>query len=339
MVRRHGKLFEKIVSTDNLTMAFYKAARHKHWQRKVQAVESHLDESIERLHDALLTGTYKTSSYTTKTIYEPKQRLIYILPFYPDRIVHHAIMNILAPIMESMFIDNSYACRLGKGQHAGSRRVMEYVRKYRYVLQCDISKFYPSINHEVLKKLLERKFKDKRLLNLLSEIIDSVPGETNVPIGNYLSQWFGNYYLSELDKFAYEKLHCKAYMRYCDDFCLFCNDKKKLGEWANAIESFLAARLKLKLSKRKIYPVAQGIDILGYRHFPKYILVRKRTAKRQRKNLKRVMYLLRHKQITKDRALAKIESTAGWLKHAQCHHLKLAMKIDELRKEVENFDG
>ena len=305
----------------------------------MKRVDADLDRYIGELSDALASGSYRTSPYKTKTVYEPKERMIYILPFYPDRIIHHAIMNVLEPILDGMMYANSYACRKGKGQHAGSRRCMQFVKRYSYCLQCDISKFYPSVDHAVLKALLAHKFKDAPLLALLYEVIDSVPGGKNVPIGNYLSQWFGNFYLTELDRYAYETLHVKAYLRYCDDFCIFDNDKSRLKEIADGVEAFLGDRLKLRLSKRRVYPTAQGVDFLGYRHFPGYILLRKRTAKRIRRNMRGVMWQLRHRMISKDQARSKVASAYGWLKHAQTYHLRRAIGLDELAKEVIDFGG
>lgn len=200
-MKRKGNLWTKIIDKSNLYLAFEKAKRHKSWQRKVKIIEANLDYYIEKLQNDLITGQYKTAEYKLKTIYEPKKRDIYILPFYPDRIVHHAIMNVLEPIWDNRFIYNSYACRKNKGQHKGSIKCMEYTRKFKYCLKCDISKFYPSINHRLLKKVIRKKIKCKKTLNLLDEIIDSVDTPTNVPIGNYLSQWFGNLYLNELDVF------------------------------------------------------------------------------------------------------------------------------------------
>ena len=339
MTKRYGRLFEQIISRENLLLAYKRAAKHKHWRRAVKRVDADLDRYIGELSDALASGSYRTSPYKTKTVYEPKERLIYILPFYPDRIIHHAIMNVLEPILDGMMYANSYACRKGKGQHAGSRRCMQFVKRYSYCLQCDISKFYPSVDHAVLKALLAHKFKDAPLLALLYEVIDSVPGGKNVPIGNYLSQWFGNFYLTELDRYAYETLHVKAYLRYCDDFCIFDNDKSRLKEIADGVEAFLGDRLKLRLSKRRVYPTAQGVDFLGYRHFPGYILLRKRTAKRIRRNMRGVMWQLRHRMISKDQARSKVASAYGWLKHAQTYHLRRAIGLDELAKEVIDFGG
>lgn len=306
-MKRHNNLFDKIVDKDNLLLAYKKAKKHKSWQQKVIRVEKDLDNLIEELRLSLINGTYKTAEYRTKKIYEPKERTIYVLPFYPDRIVHHAIMNILEPIWDNLFISDSYACRNGKGQHKGSQKCMEFVRKNKYCLKCDISKFYPSINHEILKLI----------------------------IGNYLSQWFGNLYLNELDMFMKHDNKIKCYIRYCDDFLLFSNDKALLKEMAIKIKDYVENILKLRLSKCNLFPTSQGIDFLGYRHFSSgYILVRKTTAKRMKKRIRRLKWELAKKKITNDRALSVIGSISGWLKWANTYNFQIFLQLNELKESI-----
>lgn len=225
-------------------------------------------------------------------------------------------MNILEPIWDKLFISHSYACRKNKGQHKGSIKCMEYVRKNRFCLKCDISKFYPSIK-------------------LLDEIIDSIDSPTNVPIGNYLSQWFGNLYLNELDMFLKHDCKIKYYLRYCDDFLLFSNDKQFLKDMSAKIEEFVTTKLKLKLSKCNILSTSQGVDFLGYRHFSAgYILVRKSTAKRMKKNIKALKYKLAVKKISKESALSTVASVEGWLKWANAYNLKKSLQLEDLKKSI-----
>lgn len=265
--------------------------------------------------------------------------MIFILPFYPDRIVHHAIMNVVEPIWDSLLDDRVYSCRKGKGQHAGSKYCMELTKRYKYCLKCDISKFYPSINHAVLKEVIRRKIKDKRLLALLDEIIDSPGGETNCPIGNLLSQWMGNIYLGGVDEVVRHKLHCNPYVRYCDDFILYDDDKRRLADWREEIEGFITERLFLRFSKADIFPTARGVDFLGYRHFPEgYILVRKTTAKRQRKSIQAIPHEIRYGIITPEQGLAKIDSARGIFAHANAYHLTQSLRLDELRKEILEYE-
>ena len=337
-MKRYGDFFTKIVDMENLQEAYHKASKGKHWQRNVRTYDADPIPWLMKLKESLEQETFHTASYTTKQIYEPKERTIYILPFYPDRIVHHAVMNVLEPVFDKLMIYDSYSCRKGKGQHAGSRRCMEMVRHNRYCLKCDISKFYPSVNHEVLKTILRHKLKDKRLLALLDDVIDSTHTDTNVPIGNYLSQWFGNLYMNELDTYTKQHWHIRDYIRYCDDFCFFSNDKDELRKIRAELPGYLAGTLKLKLSKCQLFPTAQGVDFLGYRHFPRYILVRKKTATRIRRHLREVMHLLKQGRISPETANAKVASARGWVQHANAHHYAVANHIDELWEEVSGYE-
>ncbi len=338
-MKRYGHLWDKFVDPDNLRLAIKNASRGKRWQRKVQKVLAREDEFLHELHSMLVNNQYHTAEYKTKLIYEPKQRTIFILPFYPDRIVHHAIMQVLEPIWDNLLISDSYACRLGKGQHAGSKRCMQWVRQYRYCLKCDVSKFYPSIDHGVLKSIIRKKLKDPILLKFLDEIIDSVPNGKNVPIGNYLSQWFGNLYLNELDTYVKQEKRIKPYLRYCDDFILFSNDKRELHAIAAEIKDFLGGKLLLRLSKCEVFPVTQGVDFLGYRHFPQgYILVRKSTAKRVKRRMSSVLNELKSGRVTVERATARVASTEGWLRHANTRHFSLSLKLAKIKEEIANHE-
>jgi retron-type reverse transcriptase len=238
-MKRHGKLFNKIVDIENIRQAYKEAAKGKKKKKIVVWCESHLDEVCKNISEMLITKKYKTSRYRTMMIYRPKKREIYDLPFYPDRIVHHALMRVIEPIWEKLFIVNSYACIRGRGLHSGSTMTMSYVRKYKYCLKMDISKFYPSINHEVLYGIVEHKIKCPDTLWLLKEIIHSVPGGKNVPIGTILANVW-KLYLNELDQYLKHKHHVKAFVRYCDDFCIYHNDKKYLNQISKTIEGYLA---------------------------------------------------------------------------------------------------
>ena len=326
-MKRHGNLFDKIVDIENLKLATYNAKKGKRRKICVKEFEKNEEENILKLQKSLIRGEFKTSEYKTKQIYEPKERTIYILPFYPDRIVQHAIMNVLEPIWDGIMIDTSYACRKNKGQHAGSKKCMDYVRKYDYCFKADIKKFYPSIKHDLLYDIIQKKIKCKRTLNLLKDIIYSIEGGQNVPIGNYVSQWFGNLFLNELDMMIKHKLKCKAYIRYCDDFVLFSNSKKELNFWRTQIEHFLNQELSLIFSKKAIFPVSQGVDFLGYVHFDNYILLRKSTKKRLKRKLNKVLVELKRKRINFNQFRSCIFSYLGWLKHANTYNLISKLKI------------
>lgn len=333
-MKRYGNLYSKITDISNIRLAYIKARKGKTWQDTVKKFEANLEDNLLKIQKMLVDKTYVTSKYISKTIYEPKKRLIYKLPFAPDRIVQHAIMNIVEPIWESFFISDSYACRVDKGIHAGSKKTMEFVRRNKYCLKCDISKFYPNMDHGVLYKIICRKIKDKEVLALMKEIIDSIGGETNVPIGNYTSQWMGNLYLNEIDHRVKHVYKVKDYVRYCDDFLLFSDDKVMLKTILDDMEGYINNELKLKLSKKDIFQVSRGIDFLGYRHFRKYILLRKSTTKRVKKRLKELPYLYNRGIVTKDQFRSSLASTIGWLKWANSYNLREKLHIDSLLKEV-----
>jgi retron-type reverse transcriptase len=338
IVRRHGNLWPEITSKENLEIAYHKATLGKRTMANVVKFSLDVEGNLSTIQKLLVSKEFRTSSYHEKIVYEPKQRTIYVLPFNPDRIVQHALMNVIAPIWEKLFIHDSYACIPGRGIHLGSRRTMEFVRRNKYVLKCDISKFYPSIEQEILMSVIEKKIKCRDTLWLVDEIVHSFPGGKNIPIGNYTSQWFGNLILNELDVSVKVNLQTTFghidYIRYCDDFCLFHNDKKILYKCREEIQEFLAEKLALRFSKAEVFPVSQGVDFLGYRHFNNYILLRKSTAKRVCKRLERLPKLYERGEITAEQYRSSVGSTWGWLKHANTHNLAAAMKFREMMEEV-----
>jgi retron-type reverse transcriptase len=327
-----------ITDVKNIRMAFYRAALHKGTRRNVIRIKENLDERLEKIRLSLVNKTFNTSKYWEKIVHEPKKRTIYVLPFYPDRIVQHALINIVSPIWDKIFIYNSYACREKKGTHAGSVKSMEFVRRNKYVLKCDISKFYPSVDQDILMKIIKRKIKCPDTLWLIKNIVHSFPGGKNVPIGNYTSQWFGNLYLNEADNYVEVDLQREYghidYIRYSDDFCLFNNDKKVLKKCRDNLTDFIDGKLKLKFSKCDIFPIKRGVDFLGYRHFNNYILLRKSTAKRVRKRLTLLPVLFEKNKITAEQYRSSVASTWGWLKHANSHNLQAALHFTELMKKT-----
>ena len=334
-MQRIGNLWDSIIDMNNIIDAYNKAKKGKMWQKKISRIDQNREYYLEKLQQSLIDRTFHTSKYKIKKIYEPKARDIYILPFYPDRIVQHAVMTYVSPIWDRKMIHNSCSCRVGRGQHFGSKRCMQYVKRNEYCLQCDVSKFYPSINHDVLMSLIERTIKDKNVLWLLEDIIRSIDGDTNVPIGNYTSQWFGNLYLTPLDYKIKQEYRIKDYIRYCDDFILFDNDKSKLREIGNELQQYLLNDFKLKLSKKEIFHTYQGLDFLGYRHFPNgKKLVRKSTAKRIKKNLSQVPYLLKNKFINPNQAMGKFASAKGWLSHANTYNFRSKIDFDNRYNET-----
>ena len=328
-MKRYGNLFQQITSLDNLSFAFDKATKGKKWRENIKEAIKNKVQIILSIQDQLKNHTYHTSHYHTKVIHEPKERVIYVLPFAPDRIVHHAIMHVVEPIFEKKLIYDTYACRIGKGQIKASARCLEYTKKYKYCLQLDVAKFYPSIPHQQLKEQLRTIFKDKELLWLLDDIIDSVEGDRNVPIGNYLSQWFGNLYLSMLDRFIISQGHSKL-VRYCDDLLVFSNDKQSLNNLKGKVNTYIVDSLKLNLSRADTIRTSKGIKFLGYRHFPQgFKLLKRKTAQR----IKRRCSLIaknKIKYIKLDRVKGQLASAIGWLKYCNSYNFRNTLNLASL---------
>lgn len=317
-MKRIGNLFDKICTLENLYLAYEKAKQGKSKRWGVVLFERHLDENIKQIHSELLDGTYKTSNYEIFIIHDPKERTIFRLPFR-DRVVHHAIMNILEPIWTSIFISNTYACIKGKGIHTALthlKRDLINTELTRYCLKMDIRKFYPSVDHAVLKSIIRRKIKDSRLLQLLDGIIESAPG---IPIGNYLSQFFANLYLSYFDHWLKEILNVKFYYRYADDMVILGDSKEYLRNTLAEINNYLNSKLNIQLKGNyQIFPVeARGIDFVGYVFFHTHILMRKTIKKRF---CKRTSKLLKRNIPTKE-FKQQICPWLGWAKHCNSKHL------------------
>jgi retron-type reverse transcriptase len=310
-VKRENNLFEQICSLDNLQAADTIARRGKAGQWGIKVHDRNKEAHLLKLHQQLLDGDFKTSPYTTFKVYEPKEREVYRLPYYPDRILHHAVMNVLEPIFVANFTADTYSCIKGKGIHAAANAVKRALRDEpgsRYCLKLDIVKFYPSVNHRVLKQLLQRKFKDSRLLELLYGIIDSAPG---LPIGNYLSQYLANFYLSYFDHWIKEDKRVKYYYRYADDLVILAATKAELHQLLADIRQYLADRLLLQVKGNyQVFPVAsRGIDFVGYVFYHTHTRLRKRI----KKNFAR--------KLAKGASPATIASYNGWMKHANCKNL------------------
>jgi len=334
-LKRHGNLWSKICDPENIYAAYRAARKSKGNRHCVQTFEKNLDANLAAIRESLLNKTFHTAKYTAKEIFEPKRRTIYVLPFAPDRIVQHALMRVVEPIWDKLMIHDSYACRKGKGIHSASTRVGEYIRKNDWALQCDIAKFYPSVNHDTAFAIIQQKIKCPDTLWLLRDIIYSMPGGCNVPIGNYTSQWIGNLYLNELDQVLKHEHKVKNYLRYCDDFILFGNDKARLHQLSKTIETFCRDHLQMRLSYCSLYPVSQGVDFVGYRHFRTHVLLRKSTVKRVRKRLRMLPWLYKNRKINLDQFRSSIASTIGWFKWANTRNLQIAVNLKQLQIEVE----
>lgn len=333
-MKTYKHLWEKLITKENFNIAYRNSIRKKKNQNQIRKFNENKDENLEAVRKLVISGNFHTSKYRKKKVYEPKERIIYKLPYSPDRIVQHAIMNILRPILTNLFIENSFACIEGRGQLKASQKCAEYVRRYRYCLKCDIHHFYPSINQHILSEKLHRIIKDDKFMKLVDDVIFSFPGDYNCPIGNYCSQWFGNYYLSFLDNYVLHVLKCGAYERYCDDFMLFSNDKLYLRECRDFIREFLWNELELTYSKDEIFDMKQGVDYVGYRHFKKYLLVRKSTGKRVKRRVKKIENKIDEKNLNLSKVEGQLSSAHGLLKHACTYNFKTSIHLDEMREKI-----
>ena len=317
-MKTYKNLWQRFISPENFELAAKKAIKSKKSRKTVQRFLKNREFLLDKLRRDIITGKYRTSPYRTFIIFEPKQRTIYNLPLYPDHVLHHALINILGPIWKGFFIKDSYACIPGKGLHAASKRTMEFVRRNKYVLQCDIRKFYPSIDHEIMMDILAEKIHDRRILKLCQDVICSVGGSRNLPIGNLTSQWLGNVYLNKLDWFVKQVLHWRDYIRYCDDFCLYGNDKKVLKQMGKTIEEFVNTKLNLVFSKCIVRQTKPGITFIGYKHFNNYVKLRKWTAQKIRR---RLLNIINHDDRS-DHAIGQIAAAYGWTKWACSYNFR-----------------
>jgi RNA-directed DNA polymerase len=290
-------LYPQICSFENLYLAYRKARRGKRGTAAVARFERNQEEELLRLRDELQTQTWQPGAYHSFFIHDPKRRLISAAPFR-DRVVHHALCNVIEPIWERRFIYDSYANRLGKGTHRAILRCSQFARRYPYVLQCDVRQFFPSIDLQILRSILEKQTGEPAVMGLIDRILQSgvgvlaeqyemhwFPGDDlwaaarprGLPIGNLTSQFWANVYLNGFDHFVKRQLHCLAYVRYVDDFLLFGDDKARLWEWSREIISRLA-RLRLALHPLQVYPVQTGIPFLGFRIYPAHRRLKRRKG-------------------------------------------------------------
>lgn len=329
MVKTHKNLFEKLCSFENLFNAYLKARRRKKYKAAVLEFTYTLEENLIKIKEELEKRTYRHGSYTTFQVTDQKKRIVKAASFR-DRIVHHALCNVIEPIFDKIFIYDSYACRKGKGIHFGANRLTKFLRRYRnkklYALKCDIKKYFESIDHEILLKIISRKINDDEVLWLVKEIIESDCSEKGkgIPIGNLTSQLFANIYLNELDYFVKHKLRMKYYLRYVDDFVILHESKEKLREIKQEIIKFLKERLKLELhdKKQNIFPVSNGIDFLGYRIFHSHRRVRRSNIKKFVKRNKELIKKYQKGIIGFDKIRASINSWLGYVLHADSFGLR-----------------
>jgi len=318
-MKRYNNLYPQIYDFKNLHNAFLKARRCKRYSPEVLSFSASLDEHLICLQNKLIWKSYHPSTYKEFYIHDPKTRLI-AAPAFRDRVMHHAVYNVIAPKFDKKFIYDSYACRPGKGTHKGADRLTDFLgRSIRdwgmvYCLKCDIRSYFLSVQHHTLKQTIRKTIKCRNTLWLLDTIIDSCPGDIGIPLGNLTSQLFANIYLDPLDHFIKELLQIKYYVRYMDDFIILHTDKKVLKQSREEIACFLFPRGLSLNDKTSIFPTSHGIDFLGYRIWPTHRLLRKSSIRRAKRKFKMLSRRYREGRATRQ----KIEqSMRSWLSHAR----------------------
>lgn len=350
-MKTYRRLFSQIVAFETLVQAFKKARRGKRDRPEVAAFEYDLERNLIDLQADLISRRYRPGPYRHFYLRERKLRLISAAPFR-DRVVHHALCAVTDPIWEARFIHDTYACRPGKGTHRAVDRAQQFARGHRYVLQCDIHQFFPAIDLTILRDQLTRRIADPDVVWLIDLILaggadvltpmytmEWFPGDDllaacrprGLPIGNLTSQTWANVYLDSLDQFVKRQLKCRAYLRYCDDFLLFCDDKAQLHAWKEAIAGHLAGlRLMLNWNRSAIYPVTTGMPFLGYRIFPDHRRLRAENVRLARRRLRRNRDRYHAGEIDAGQFQASLLAWAAHADHADTYRLRRRLLADIL---------
>ena len=327
-------MYAQMCQWQNLLLAYRRASKGKRGRPAAAGFEHRLEDNLLDLQGELLEKRYRPGPYVSFLIHEPKRRLISAAPFR-DRVVHHALCNLIEPLFERTFISDSYANRVGKGTHRALDRCQEFARRYRYVLQMDIRQFFPAIDHAILRGILARVIQDANVIWLVDRLLESgvgVLGEEyqmvwfagddlfaahrprGLPIGNLTSQFWANCYLNPFDHFVKRELRCKGYLRYVDDFLLFSDEKDELWRWRRAIVERLA-QLRLTIHPgAHPRPVEEGIPFLGFTVAP----TRRRLKRRKGIAFRRRFKALLQRCAMGEVALAQVTASAqGWANHAR----------------------
>jgi len=333
-----GTSYERLCSWDHLYLAYRKAAKGKRGKPSAARFEYRLEDNLIHLQRQLQAKTYRPGVYSSFYIHEPKRRLISAAPFR-DRAVHHALCDVIEPRFERSFIDDSYANRVGKGTHRALDRCQQLACRFRYVLQCDIVRFFPSIDHIILRRILARKVSDDDVLWLIDQILESgrgilseeremvyFPGDslwaalrpTGLPIGNLTSQFAANCYLNPFDHFVKRELRCGkqrgGYLRFVDDFLLFAHEKPTLWRWKRAIEERLT-RFRLTIhAGAHPRPVTEGVPFLGFVIYPDRRCLKRRKGIHFRRRLQNLVRRYEQGEISLEKVTASVQ---GWANHAR----------------------
>jgi RNA-directed DNA polymerase len=323
-MQRIGYLYEQVIDFANLYTAFYQALRGSGNKTSGHKFFYNLENELVILKKELAERTYTPQAYRYFKTYDPKEREIAVAPFR-DRIIHHAIVKVIEPLYERVFIFDSYATRKNKGTHKAIKKAQQYLKANNWYLKMDVKKFFDSIDHQIMLRIIEQKIKDSSLLELIAKIIKN--GGKNgkgLPIGNLTSQFFANVYLDRLDHYVKDKLAVKYYLRYMDDSLIFSNNKEYLKEYRKKMEIFLKKELELELKEAATFINSRlnGLSFLGTRIFPNLIRIRTENLKRTIKKMKNRQYKYKNGFISEEKYLQSMQSMIGYLRNSNSYHLR-----------------
>jgi len=346
-MKTYRDLYPAICTWSNLYRAARKAMKRKRYKRYVDRFWLSLENEMASIRRDLVSGAYQPGRYRHFLVTDPKVRLISAAPFR-DRVVHHALCNVIEPVFERRFISGSYSCRVGKGTHKALKRCREFVNRYPYRMKLDIREYFDSIDHGILLGIIAGTVRCDRTLDLIDRILAShvtlrdhtgyFPGDTlftpyerrrGLPIGNLTSQLFANLYLDGFDHFVKEKLKVKAYLRYTDDMVLFAAGKRTLWRWRDAMAAYLDD-LRLRFSGRKttVCPVGEGVEWLGFRVYPGRARIVKKAVGRFRKRMKRLWRLHEDGAVDTDRVERSVLGWAAHSAHGETGGLRRALHLE-----------
>ena len=323
MVRRGGRLWGQVVSYRSLEEAALRAARGKRLRAGVARFLADREARLLALQRVLRTGRWRPSPSIQFEIHDPKLRLISAPPF-PDRVVHHALISAVEPVLERRMVAQNFACRRGKGTLAALLRAQGLAKRFSWALKLDVARFFPSLEHQVVLETLERSIKDQRVLALCRTIVVDSGLERGLPIGSLTSQWFANLVLDRLDHFVAEGLRIGHFVRYMDDFLLFSCGKDELAKARERSGWFLREHLHLNLNPRatRLAPTSSGVPFLGWNVYPRTLRIRRRNWKRLRDRLRRRAWEGRRGLRTREEFIESARSVHTYLALGQTRGLR-----------------
>ena len=318
-------LWNKFLAWDNFMLAVKMASKGKRYHWEVLRFMDKLEENLVKIREQLAANIWCPGTFRTFTVFEPKERLIHA-PAFSDRVVHHALVQVIGEYFERRFIDHSFACRKNKGTHAASSCLTHMLRSAKntwngkvYVLKADISKYFPSIDHDILFSIVSRTIGDKRILGVINRLINDcscIADNKGLPLGALTSQLFANAYLDKLDHYIKDDMGIHYYVRYMDDFVVLHSDKTELWKILADIRDFLAMELHLTLNpKTGIFPANHGVDFAGYRHWADCTLPRKKNLRRASRRFARLSRRFVKGNVDLETVRSSMASFVGYIQH------------------------